>query len=108
MKTMLYINHDHMGHGDVELGQKLLRTFLKKSGALKGLDAVAFVNTGVKLVAWGSPILPELSQLIENGVDLLACGTCLDHFEIEATVGDRSDMDSILKEMDAADKVITL
>ena len=108
MKTVLFLNHDHMGHADVELGRRLLGTFLRKCTSLDRLEAIAFVNSGVKLVAPDSSVLTELSQLEQHGVDLLPCGTCLDHFAIEPSIGQRSDMDAIVKELDRADKVITL
>jgi len=108
MNTVLVLNNDRMGHGDPELGRQLLGTFLAKSGSLKGLDAIVFYNTGVKLVAKGSPILALLDHLHEDGIDLLPCGTCLNHFNLEPVVGEVSDMDSIIRQISDAKKVITL
>ena len=108
MKTVLVLNNDQMGHGDLELGHKSLGILLRKSGAIDGLESIVFYNAGVKLLVEGSPHLAELSLVEENGVDLLACVTCLRHFDIEPVVGTVSDMDSIIAEMSRADKVITL
>lgn len=108
MRTVVVLNQDQMGHGDRELGRRILATFLRKAPALEGLDALVFYNAGVKLLAADSPLLPELTLLAERGVDLLPCGTCLQHFGLQPALGHASDMDSILRELAAAQKVITL
>ena len=108
MKTVIVLNTDQMGHGDPVLGHKILGTFLRKSRAIEGLEAIVFYNAGVKLLIDGSPHLGELSLLEENGIDLLACVTCIDHYGIEIAVGTVSNMDEIIAEMARAEKVITL
>jgi hypothetical protein len=108
MRTVVVVNQDQMGHGDRELGQKILGTFLRKAIALEGLDAVVFYNGGVKLLAPGSPVLGELTMLLERGIDLVPCGTCVQHFVVELAVGEVRDMDTILRELSAAVKVVTL
>ncbi|HPF15659.1 MAG: sulfurtransferase-like selenium metabolism protein YedF [Planctomycetes bacterium] len=108
MATLLLLNHDHMGHGNAELGARILKTFLQKSAALRDLEAIAMVNGGVELVAPGSAVLGELTLLEENGVDLLPCGTCLQAYAVEPAVGRVSSMDEILAAMQKASKVITL
>jgi len=108
MDTIVVMNQDQMGHGDRALGQKILGTFLKKAIALPHFSAVVFYNSGVKLVGPESPVLTELRLLEERGVDLVPCGTCLQHFGITPTVGRISDMDSILREIGQAKKVVTL
>ena len=108
MGTLLVLNHDHMGHGDADLGARILKTFLQKSRAIRDLEAIAFFNGGVQLVAAGSPVLGELTLLEENGVDLHPCGTCLQAFGVEPAVGAVSSMDDIVDSMNSAAKVITL
>lgn len=110
MKTVLILGHDGMGHGDPELGQKILATFLRKSGAIRGLTAVVLFNAGVKLAAEGSPVLTELSQLHDAGVDVKPCATCVDSFQLREKImaGSISNMDEIVAELNAAEKVITL
>ncbi len=110
MTTVVCINSDGMGRGNPELGAQILQTFFNKATALRGLDAVVFYNGGVKLLAEGSAVLPVLSVLEDNGVDLIACGTCVDSFELRdrIRVGEIGSMDKILNELDLADKVITL
>jgi hypothetical protein len=108
MDTIVVLNKDQMGHGDRDLGQKVLGTFLKKSIALTDFTAIVFFNSGVKLVAADSPVLAELQLLEERGVDIVPCGTCLAHYDVEPRVGAVSDMDSIVQELNRAAKVITI
>jgi hypothetical protein len=108
MHTVLALNNDQMGYGDADLGTRILKTFLQKSRALPGLQSIVFYNAGVRLLVAGSPVLGELDMLHENGVDLLPCVTCLEHYGLECEVVPPSTMDQILAELGAADKVITL
>jgi hypothetical protein len=108
MDTIVVINQDQMGHGDRALGHRILGTFLKKSIALPGFSAIVFYNAGVRLVGEHSPVLAELRMLEDRGVDLVPCGTCLQHFGIAPAVGKVSDMDTILREIGRAAKVVTL
>jgi hypothetical protein len=108
MKTVIVLNHDQMGQGDQALGQKILATFLRKSPAMKDVTAIVLYNHGVKLVTAGSPVLSELIQLHEAGVELRPCGTCLNYYQLEPAIGQASNMDEIIRELDGAEKVITL
>ena len=108
MKTVVVLNNDQMGHGDPALGQKILGAFLRKSPVMNEVTAIVLYNSGVKLACPGSPVLGDLHQLHEAGVDLRPCGTCLEHYDIELGVGSASNMDEIIRELDSAEKVITL
>lgn len=110
MKTVIVVNQDQMGSGDAELGRKILRTFFTKaSAAFAELEAVVFYNSGVRCLAADSPHLQPLSTLEEHGVDLIACGTCVEAFALaELKVGEVGSMDQILAEIERAEKVFTL
>lgn len=108
MKTVIVLSRDQMGEGDADLGARILRTFLQKTGVLQGLEALLFYNAGVKLVGADSPVRAELMLLEENGVDLVPCGTCLDHYGVTPAVGKVGSMDEILGEIERAEKVLTL
>jgi selenium metabolism protein YedF len=70
-----------MGSGDDELGALLLRSFLKTQTELERKpDAILFYNDGVKLCCEGSYLLEDLQALAEAGVEIIACGTCLNFF----------------------------
>jgi selenium metabolism protein YedF len=100
-----------MGSGDEALGRKLLGNFLRTLGDLEQKpDAVVFYNAGVKLLAAGTPLLAELQALDDAGVDLVACGTCLDHFGLieRVVVGEVGNMRGIAARLLAAKSVVTL
>ncbi len=99
-----------MGRGSDELGGVLIRAFL---GVLKDLDrrpgTIIFYNGGVKLVIDGSPVLAEIEELDELGIELLVCGTCLDYFGVKdrVRVGTISNMYDIATAMiDAGNAVV--
>lgn len=108
MKTIILINQDQMGHGDQALGQKILGTFLRKSIVIEDLEAILFYNTGTRLLDRSSPVLGEMSLLEERGVELLPCGTCVEALGVDLAVGQLSNMDELVREMNRAEKVITL
>ncbi len=108
MKTVVVLNKAQMGHGAADLGERILKTFLQKSIALRDLDALVMFNEGVKLSGADSPVRGELAMLEERGVDLVPCGTCLDYYGIEPAVGSVGSMDEIVRTMERADKVVTL
>ncbi len=108
MRTVVVLNQDQMGQGDRELGQRILGTFLRKAIALHGLDTIVLYNSGVRLLAKDSPVLAELTLLAEGGIDIVPCGTCVQHYRLDIAPARVSDMDTILRELAAAEKVITL
>ena len=81
-KTIL-IQSDVLGRGNDELGQLLMANFLRLLGESKEKpSALIFWNTGVRLVSEGSWALEHLKALENQGVDILACRTCLEYFEL--------------------------
>ena len=110
MKTVVVINQASMGHGDEELGRRILQTMLSKARAFRQLQAIVFYNSAVHLLTAGSAMLPALAALESGGVDLVACGTCVDYFGIreQIKVGEVGSMDGILALLENAEKVVTL
>ncbi len=81
-KTFL-IQSDGLGRGDDQLGKMLMANFLRLLAESQDKPvALVFWNTGVKLVCQGSPVLPYLKKLEEQGVEILACTTCLEYFDL--------------------------
>ena len=107
---VVIVNGPVMGRGNEELGGKILGSFLNKLSFWKAAEKVIFYNEGVKLVADGSPYLADLTLLQEGGVELLACGTCVDYFQLreKIKVGRVSSMDEIVNTIAQADKVATI
>jgi selenium metabolism protein YedF len=110
-KIMVMIATDRMGLGDDALGGKLIVNFIKTLKEMGGeLWRLVFVNNGVKLTVADSPVLPDLKQLDESGIQILVCGTCLDHFGLlnEKQVGETTNMLDIVTAMQLAHKVINI
>jgi selenium metabolism protein YedF len=100
-----------MGRGDDELGRILARGFFHALGEVTPRpDTIIFFNSGVKLVVQGSPVLEDLQALCGQGIEILACGTCLGHFDLKdkLVVGEVSNMYSIAEALLSAGKVVSL
>jgi selenium metabolism protein YedF len=106
---MVVISSDKMGDGDIELGHILMSSFMK---ALKDLNdlpqKIAFYNSGVKLVTKSSPVLADLLDLEKMGVELILCGTCVNHYSLagEIATGTISNMFVIAQMMASAGNVV--
>lgn len=109
--TLIQITQKGMGSGNEELGEMLLKNYLGLLCEEKELPTViTFYNEGVKLICPGSPVLEPLKHLAENGVKLMACKTCLNHFQLleKTEVGISATMVDIMHFQKMADKVISL
>lgn len=79
-KTFL-IQSEGLGRGDDQLGKMLMANFLRLLGESQEKPAsLIFLNSGVKLVCEGSEVLDHLKKLEEQGVEILACTTCLEFY----------------------------
>jgi len=107
--TLVVISSDRLGHGDDELGSRLLVNFLKTLPEMAPWRLV-LVNNGVRLTVDGSPALSLLRDLVAGGTSVLACTTCLEHFGLreKQAVGEPTNMVDIVTSMQVAAKVITL
>jgi selenium metabolism protein YedF len=109
MKSTVVVNSSTLGAGSEELGERLIGSFLRKLWAEKVKpDVVVFYNSGVKLLAEGSSVLDALHALQGAGVDLVACGTCVDYFKLngKVVVGRVSDMQEIVSLLMNSERVI--
>ena len=109
--TLLQITKEYMGAGDVELGKKLLENYLRQRNNEGRLPSViCFYNSGVQLLATEGEILNILKQIESEGVKLLACKTCLDHFGLtdKLQAGIAGSMIDIITLQDNADKIIAI
>jgi selenium metabolism protein YedF len=104
------ISSASMGRGSDELGWALLQTYIQTIKEVDPLPAkILFYNEGVRLVAEESGALEALRALQEKGVEILACGTCLDFFKLTSAmkVGQISNMYDIMSSVNAAAKVVS-
>ena len=106
-KTIL-IQSEGLGRGDEELGGLLMSNFLRLLNESREKPAqLVFWNTGVRLVCEGSWALEHLKALEEHGVEILACRTCLDFFELsdKLRVGKPTTMPESIRAMLSSDTV---
>ena len=108
-KVLVYIDGTTMGRGNDDLGTILMRSFLN---TLKELAPkpwrIIFVNTGVYLAVDSSDYINILKEIESLGTEILACGTCLDFFNVKTrlAVGKISNMFDIASSFLAATHVI--
>lgn len=108
---MVMVTSDRMGRGDDELGARLMFNFLKTLKEMgHELWRLVFVNNGVKMAVEGSEALSVLRELEGDGVQILVCGTCLNHFNLleQKRVGETTNMLDIVTAMQVSDKVVTV
>ena len=102
---------DRIGFGDDELGLALMVNFLRTLKEMGSeLWRLVFVNNGVKLTIDGSEVLDDLRQYEKDGLKILVCGTCLNHFNLleKKRVGETTNMLDIVTAMQLADNVISI
>lgn len=109
-KTVVFLSTETLGRGDDSLGQKLMLNFL---GTLPELGdelwRLILVNGAVKLATnQVEGALAKLQALEQTGVNIMVCGTCLEHFQLlgQRSVGETTNMLDIITCMQLADKVI--
>lgn len=85
---VVVIASEFMGSGDDELGAVLMKGFVFALTQLDELPAtVLLYNGGVKLACAGSASLDDLKALAEAGVEIMSCGTCLNHYGLADQLG---------------------
>ncbi len=110
MRTIVVLHNQVLGSGDDKLGAMLMGSFLRKLWASQEKpDAIIFYNTAIKLLAKGSPVLDALTGLSQAGVDLIACTTCMNYYDIkqDAIIGRVGDMNEVISLLLTSEKVIT-
>jgi len=77
------VQSEELGRGDRHLGLMLMANFLRLLGESENKpSSLIFLNTGIKLMCKGSEVLDHLKRLEEQGVEILACTTCLEYFDL--------------------------
>jgi selenium metabolism protein YedF len=110
-KVMVMCATDRIGFGDDTLGLKLMVNFLRTLKEMgPDLWRLVFVNNGVKLAVDGSEVVGDLRTLEDDGLKILVCGTCLNHFDLldKKQVGETTNMLDIVTAMQLADKVVNI
>ena len=98
-----------MGRGSDELGTNLLKGFVYAVSQLPELPkTIILYNGGVQLAVNGSDSLQDLQEMERQGVEVLACGTCLNYYGLadQLAVGSVTNMYTIVEKLAGAGKII--
>ena len=80
---VILIQSEVLGRSNDELGMLLMENFLRLLGESQDKPkTLVFWNEGVRLICEGSWALGHLKKLEEQGVEILACTTCIEYFEL--------------------------
>lgn len=107
--TVVAIGSAVMGSGDDTLGDLLMKSFLfalTKQSPLP--QTILCYNGGAFLTCEGSPCLEDLQNMADAGVEILTCGTCLNHYGLteKLRVGGVSNMYEIVEKQMQARRVM--
>jgi len=108
--VVVYVGRSCMGSGDEELGRKLMRGFLRAWIDVDLLPwRMIFINSGVELTVMDEEAVDALGMLQQKGVEILSCGTCLQHFgyENDLKVGRTTNMYEVVDILRKAAKVVS-
>ncbi|MDT2597254.1 sulfurtransferase-like selenium metabolism protein YedF [Enterococcus dongliensis] len=104
---IVVVDTNVMGRGSDELGKNLLKGFIYSVAEQDVLPKkIIFYNGGVHSVAEGSDSLEDLKNMAEQGVEIYACGACLNFYELTAAVGEVTNMYRIVEMMRQAPKIV--
>lgn len=107
--TVVAVSADHMGEGDEVLGKLLLKSFLFALTQQEMLPkTLLFYNDGAFVTCEGSASLEDLEKLEELGVEILTCGTCLNHYGLteKLRVGGTTNMYVIVEKQLRATRIV--
>lgn len=107
--TVVVLSSDKMGEGDEKLGHILMKGFIYALTQQEIFpETILMYNNGVKLSVEGSEALADLKLMESQGVEILSCGTCLNHYQLTERlgVGSVTNMYVIVEKLSGAGKVI--
>ena len=85
---VILMTKDYLGEGSEELGHNLMKTFwvCMLEADIKP-SKIYFINSSVKMVVNDSVHLENIKKLADLGVEIAACGICLDYFGVKEELG---------------------
>ena len=106
---VVVLSSNQMGQGDEALGKLLMKGFvfaLTQQDMLP--ETILLYNSGAFLSCEGSDNLEDLKTLEAQGVEILTCGTCLNHYGLaeKRQVGGVTNMYEIVEKMTKASVVV--
>ena len=108
-KTVVVLSSDCMGNGDDVLGRILMKGFVYALTEQEHLpETILLYNGGAKLSVEGAETVADLKLMEAQGVEILTCGTCLNHYGLseKLAVGSVTNMYRIAEILANAGKVI--
>ena len=99
---VILVQSETLGSGDETLGSLLMANFLRLLGESdEKPSTLIFWNTGVRLLCEGSEVLNHVRRIEEKGIEILACTTCLEYFDLtdKLTVGQPTTMVKSIQSM---------
>ena len=106
---VIVISSDKMGEGDEALGTLLMKGFIFALTQQDELPkTILFYNGGAKLTCENAPTLEDVKSLEAQGVEILTCGTCLNHYGLaeKLQVGGVTNMYVIAEKMLQASLIV--
>jgi selenium metabolism protein YedF len=80
---VILLQSEGLGRGNDVLGAMLMANFLRLLGeSQEKPETLVFWNSGVRLLCEGSQVLEHVKRLEGQGVEILACTTCLEYLEL--------------------------
>ncbi|GAA0178211.1 sulfurtransferase-like selenium metabolism protein YedF [Clostridium sediminicola] len=110
-KFAIVIGSDKMGEGNDDLGKILMKSYLFALSESEIIPShLIFLNSGVYLTEKNSNTINSINKLIQRGVEIIICGTCIEFYNIKDNieVGEISNMYSIVEIMNESDKVLKI
>ena len=85
---VILMTKDYLGEGSEELGRSWMNTFwvCMLEADIKP-SKIYFINSSVKMVTNDSVHLENIKKLADAGVEIAACGICLDFYGVKENVG---------------------
>lgn len=108
-KTVVVLASDRMGQGDERLGRILMKGFIYALTEQEQLpDTILLYNRGCYLSTQDSDSVADLQLLESQGVEILTCGTCLNHYGLDKklSVGEATNMYVLVEKQVQASKII--
>lgn len=111
MTKRLLVTTDSLGRGDGTLGRILMKNFLYSvARADEPPASVLLANEAVRLACAGSESLDDLLLLVERGVAVRSCGTCLDYLGLKDALaaGEVGTMPDLVADLLGEDAIVTI